>query len=99
MGAPTVKFNLLQKGERKTIYDRKGMKRSGIYQDLDDHMTLNSHSYALFQKEQFALRKKERKRNLVIKLIVVVITFLLIMLFLYLWKSSDGSVLVSPHFQ
>lgn len=99
MGAPTVKFNLNQKGERKTIYHRKGMKRSGIYQDLDDHKTLNSHAYALFQKEQYALRKKDRKRNLIIKLVVVVITFLLIMLFLYLWKSSDSSILVSPHFQ
>jgi len=94
----SVKFNLLQKGERKTIYDRKDTKRSGVYQDLDDHKTLNSHSFALFQKEQFARRKKERKRRIWLTFTVLVITFLLITLFLYLWNSTDGKLFISSEF-
>lgn len=94
----SVKFNLLQKGKRKTIYDRKDMKRGGVYQDLDDHKTLNSHSFALFQKEQFARRKKERKQKLRLRFAALVITFLLIILFLYLWRSTDGKLFISSEF-
>jgi len=96
--AQSVKFNLNQKGERKTIYDRKHTKRNGVYQDLDDHKTLNSHAFALFQKEQFARRKKERKRRLLLRFATLVITFLLIILFLYLWNSTDGKLFISSEF-
>ena len=94
----SVKFNLLQKGERKTIYDRKDTKRKGVYQDLDDHKTLNSHSFALFQKEQFARRKKERKRKRWLAFAVLGITFGIIMLFLYLWATTDGKLFISSEF-
>jgi len=96
--AQSVRFNLQQKGERKTIYDRKDTKRKGIYQELEDHRTLNSHSFALFQKEQFLRRKEERKKRLLLRLAVVVITITLIILFLYLWKYGDSSILISSEY-
>lgn len=80
----SVKFNLLQKGERKTIYDRKDSKRQGVYQNFEDHKTLNSHSFALFQKEQFARKKKERKERIWLRLLVFLITLGIIILFLYI---------------
>jgi cell division septal protein FtsQ len=95
----SVKFNLLQKGVRKTIYDRKDSKRKGVYQNLEDHKTLNSHSFALFQKEQFARKKKERKERIRLRLLVVLITFVIVVLFLYVWNGTDFSVLKSPQFQ
>jgi len=95
----SVKFNLLQKGERKTIYDRKDSKRKGVYQNLEDHKTLNSHSFALFQKEQFARKKKERKERIRLRLMVFLITLGIIILFLYIWNNSDLSVLKSSEFQ
>ena len=94
----SVKFNLQQKGERKTIYDRKSTKRSGSYQTLEDHTSLNSHSFALFQKEQFAKRKKERKRRIWLRFAVLVLTFLLILLFLHLWSTTDGKLFISSEF-
>ncbi|MBL4663504.1 MAG: hypothetical protein JKY22_08115, partial [Flavobacteriaceae bacterium] len=87
------------KGKRKTIYDRKDTKRNGIYQDLDDHKVMNSHSFALFQKEQFARRKKERKERIRLRLIVFLITIGIILLFLYVWRTSDLSILKPIGFQ
>jgi len=95
----SVKFNLLQKGKRKTIYDRKDSKRRGVYQNLEDHKTLNSHSFALFQKEQFARKKKERKERIRLRILVFLITLGIIILFLYIWNNSDLSVLKSSEFQ
>ena len=97
--AQSVRFNLQQKGERKTIYDRKSTKRSGAYQTLEDHTSLNSHSFALFQKEQFAKRKKERKKRMQLRLIVIFITLGIILLFLFIWRYADLGVLRSTLYQ
>ncbi|MEM7087553.1 MAG: hypothetical protein AAF489_15305 [Bacteroidota bacterium] len=97
--AQSVKFNLQQKGKRQTIYDRKDTRRKGVYQDLNDHKALNSHSFALFQKEQFARRKKERKQKFWLRLAVLLITIGIVMLFLYLWNVTDGTLFISSEFK
>ena len=91
-----LKTNRLMKGERKTIYDHKDSKRSGRYGAMDDHRQLKSHEFATFQKEQFARKKKERKRDIILKTVVVLITFMLVLLFLYIWDTYDSDVLVFP---
>ena len=97
--AQSVRFNLQQKGDWKTIYDRKDTRRSGVYEVLDDHRTLNSHSFALFQKEQFAKRKKERKKRIRLRFLVCLITFVVILIFLFVWRNADLSVLKVPLYQ
>jgi hypothetical protein len=92
-----LKNNRLMKGERKTIYDRKGKTR-GVYGATEDHTQMNSHVFAAFQKEQFQKRKKERIRNRRIVLISLLIVIILLVGFLLLWNGYDFDLLFSPEF-
>lgn len=85
----SVKYNLNQKGKRKTLYDHEGYTREGAtYTGMEDHLSMKSHVFADFQKEQFRLRKIARKRRFKIRLVVVIVTFLLILGFLLAWENG-----------
>ena len=94
----TLKNNRIQKGERKTLYDRDNVFSKGTYGEMDDHKQMKSHEFATFQKEQFIKRAKERKNDIILKTVVVLITLMLVLLFLYIWNTYDSDVLVSPEF-
>jgi len=89
----TIKNNLLLKGKRKTIYDNKGSKRSGLYGGIDDYKKMKSHVFADFQKEQFKKRTQERRRQFILRVLVVLITIGIISLFLLVWNQYDFDVL------
>ncbi len=92
----TIKFNRQQKGERKTIYDRKEISRNGAYGDTEDHTKMKSHVFADFQKEQFRKRRKERARGRRLILISALIVIILLAVFLWLWNGYDFNLLKSP---
>ena len=46
----SLKNNRLQKGKRKTLYDRKHDDVRSSYGEFSDHTKMKTHEFALFQK-------------------------------------------------
>ena len=74
----SLKNNKLQKGQRKTLYDRKKDGVSASYGTFTDHTQMKSHEFASFQKELYARLRKE-KRNYRIRIFITVVLTILVL--------------------
>ena len=83
----SLKFNKLQKSKRKRLNEWDRNISSGTYGSFEDHRKMKSHEFASFQKDLYAKRKAEKRKNRILILLAFVLTPFLIWLIptLILW--------------
>lgn len=83
----SLKFNKQQKSKRKRMNEWDRNITSGTYGSFKDHTNMKGHEFASFQKDLYAKRKAEKRKNQILILLAFVLTPLLMWLIptLILW--------------
>ena len=70
--ATVLRNNKIMKRDRVSIYDKKRVSGGAPYQKLVDHKSMNTWEYAAFQKKQFAQKRLEKRKRIILYVVTIV---------------------------